>query len=204
MKKILCLILLMSCLLSVCSCQAVDKVKDKITGGSDETTEGFANFEKAIAAASSSAVVVTVKTITVLGNLDAQYEVYFAEDNSATIKYSFERFYEIGEGPDGETVETKSGTVYRDKDGKYSEDIGVDLSAVTAAAALNIAPLRSTANVNEAGDVLTASVPKIATTDIFGTQFGSDAELKIVLRNGCLSTMSIKAADREINYTYAV
>ena len=194
----------MCSLLSVCSCNAVDKVKDKITGGDDSASEGFANFEKAIAAASSSAVVVTVKTVTTLGELNSQYEVYFAADNSATIKYSFERFYEIGEGPDGETVEKKTGTIYRDKDGKYSEDIGVDLSAVTAAAALNIAPLRSIANVNESGDILTASVPKVATADIFGAQFGSDAELKIVLRNGCLSTMSIKAADREINYTYAV
>lgn len=194
----------MSCLLCICSCSTVDKVKDKITGKEDEATEGFANFEKAIAQASASAVVVTVKNTTALGDLNSKYEVYFAEDNSATIKYYFERFYEIGEGPEDEIIKKVEGTLYRDKDGKYSEDVGVDVSAVQAAAAFNIAPLKSTATVNEAGDILTVTVPKISAPDILGMQFGGDVDLKIVLRGGSLSTMTLTSSDKVITYTYSV
>ncbi|MBE6537489.1 MAG: hypothetical protein E7673_06000 [Ruminococcaceae bacterium] len=202
MKKILSIILLMSCLLCICSCDTVDKVKDKITGKDDET-EGFANFESAIAAASASAVVVEVKTVTKLGELNSKYEVYFSEDTSATIKYYYERFYEIGEGPADEIIEKVEGTVYRDKDGNYSEDVGIDVSAIAAATALNIAPLKSTASINEAGDVLKVTVPKISTANILGSQFASDVELEMVLRNGKLSTMKLTSATRVISYTYA-
>ncbi len=198
MKKILSIILILCCILGVCSCNGIGNS----SSGDEEATEGFANFEKAIANASASAVIVTVKTTTAIGELNSKYEVYYGEDNSATIKYYYERFNEIGEGEADEIVTKTEGVLYRDADGKYSVDVGVDVSAVQAAAAFNIAPLRSTATVNAAGDVLTVNVPKISAPDVFGMQFASNVDLKIVLRDGNLSTMTLTSTDKTITYTY--
>lgn len=195
MKKILCVILLVSCILSVCACK----------GGEDksEAVVGFAAFESAIKDASSASVVVTVKNITELGALNSKYEVYFNEDNTATVKYFFERFYEIGEGPEGETVKRTEGTIYRDAAGNYSNNAGVDVSAVTAAAAFNIASIKTIANVNDSSDVLTATVPKMSAPAVFGIAFGGNVDFKMVLRDGKLSSMTLISSDKEITYSYS-
>ena len=184
----------MSCLISVCSCFSSDKT---------EGVSGFAAFESAISDASSSSVVVTVKNITELGELNSKYEVYFNEDNTATVKYYYERFYEIGEGPDGETVKRAEGTVYRDAAGNYSENLGVDVSTVTAAAAFNITSLKTIANVNDSSDVLTATVPKMSAPAVFGRAFGGNVDFKMVLRGGKLSSMTLISSDKEITYSYS-
>ena len=206
MKKILCAILLLSCLLCVCSCDAVDKVKDKITGGGDDETvevDAFTKFENAIAAASASAVEVDVVTVTALGELKSSYEIVYSADNSAVINYSYERFYEFGEGPADEIKETVSGTVYRDKDGNFTPATGVDLSAVTAAGAYDISRFKSTATINEAGDRLTVKVPKTSTETVFGSEFSSDVDFEMILVGDKLASMMLTYNGGKISYNYS-
>ena len=186
---------MVSCLVFAVSCKKNQQ--------EEEDVGGFAAFEKAISAASASSVVVEVKTIGDLGELNSSYEVYFAEDNTATIKYSYERFYEIGEGPEGETVKRTEGTIYRDAAGSYSNNAGVDVSAVTAAAAFNIASLKSAAEINDASDVLTVTVPRMSASAVFGMTFKSNVEFKMILRDKALSKMTLTAADKVITYTYS-
>ena len=204
MKKFLCIILLLSCLLGVCSCGTVNKVKDKITGDDgEEEVDAFTKFENAIASGAASAATVEVVTNTALGELKSEYEIFYNEDGSAVINYSYQRFYEIGEGPEGETVETVSGTVYRDKAGSFSQNTGVDLSAVTAAEKFNIALLKSTAKINEAGDVLTVTVPKISTLGVLGSEFSSDVVLEMILVGESLASMTLTYQDGKITYNYS-
>ena len=203
MKKILSIILLLSCLLCVCSCNTVDKVKDKITGDDDvEEVDAFTKFENAIAAASASAVEIDVVTVTALGELKAEYEVIYNADGSAVINYSYERFYELGEGPADEIIETVTGTIYRDKNGNFSETNGVDASAVTAAGAFDISSFKSSAVINEAGDVLTVTVPKANTQSVFGSEFASDVQLEMILVSEKLASMTLTYNGGSISYKF--
>ncbi len=204
MKKILCAILLFSCLLCACSCKGVDKAKDKITGGdSGENVDAFTKFENAIAAASASSVKIDVVTPTALGELTSSYEIVYNADGAAVINYSYERFYELGEGPADEIKETVTGTVYRDKDGNVTPATGVDLSAVTAASAYSIARFKSVATINEAGDVLTVKVPKASTMAAFGTEFPSDVDFEMILITDKLASMTLTYNGGSISYNYS-
>lgn len=203
MKKILSIILLLSCLLCVCSCNAVDKVKDKISGDdSDAEVDAFTKFENAIAAASASAVDIDVVTSTALGELKSEYEVIYNADGSAVINYSYQRFYEFGEGPADEVIKTVSGTVYRDKNGNFSDTNGVDVSAVTAAAAYDISAFKSTAVINEAGDILTVTIPKANTQGVFGSEFTGDVQFEMILIGDKLASMTLTYNGGSISYNF--
>lgn len=204
MKKLLSIILLLSCLLCVCSCDPVNDVKDKITGDSSDTeVDAFTKFENAIAAASASAVEIEVVTFTALGELKSEYEVVYNADGSAVINYSYQRFYEFGEGPDDEVIKTVTGTVYRDKNGNFSETNGVDVSAVTAAGAYDISAFKSTAVINDAGDVLTVTVPKANTQGTFGSEFASDVQFEMILIGDKLASMTLTYNGGSISYKYS-
>ena len=205
MKKILSIILLLSCLLCVCSCNAVDQVKDKISGDdTDETVDAFTKFENAIAAASASAVEIDVVTATALGELKSKYEIIYNADGSALINYSYQRFYELGEGPADEVIETVTGTVYRDKNGSFSATNGVDVSAITAAGAYDISVFKANAVINEAGDVLTVTVPKANTQGVFGSEFASDVQFEMILVGDKLASMTLTYNGGSISYKYSI
>ena len=204
MKKLLSIILLLSCLLCVCSCDPVNDVKDKITGdNSDTEVDAFTKFENAIAAASASAVEIEVVTSTALGELKSEYEVIYNADGSAVINYSYQRFYEFGEGPADEVIKTVTGTVYRDKNGNFSETNGVDVSAVTAAGAYDISAFKSKAVINDAGDVLTVTVPKANTQGAFGSEFASDVQFEMILVGDKLASMTLTYNGGSISYNYS-
>ena len=206
MKKILSIILLLSCLLGIMACGTVSEVIGGDDNEEEEEVDSFTKFENAIAAASASAVELDVVTNTALGELVSSYEIFYNADGSAVVNYSYQRFYEIGEGAANETVETVSGTVYRDKDGKLSGDTtaSLDLSAVTAAAAFEISSFRSVALINEAGDVLTVRVPKTSTANVFGVEFGGDVDFEMILINDKLASMTLTSSDgSSMSYKYS-
>ena len=219
MKKILCLLLTFVLVFAFASCDKFNKGDDKDDNNdstnnntnNDNTNDNndkapadpFAAFENAIATSDASTVVVDVVTITALGELDAHYEVIFKDDGSAVIRYTYERFYEIGEGPDNETTyEVGPVTVYRDTDGNYSENIGVDIAGIEPALAFDIASLKGSVVINEMGDELNGTIPKTNTLNLLGSQFSSDVQLKIALRNGKLNKIIIASTDRTITYNY--
>ena len=178
MKKILSILLLLSCVVCVCSCQLLDS----ITGKEDKVS--LETFTTAISASNSSNVVVDVVTKTAIGDLKAQYSVCYNADGSATINYSYEKFNEIGEGNSDETVSKVEGVMYRDESGNYSESTGVDTSKVTAAAAINLDAVKDSVVINAAGDVLTVSVPAAKTAEVFGADFGEEVKLTLTYASG--------------------
>ena len=189
----------------IVSCNKDDKDdnnNDNTANTNTDTQAPFDKFTAALASNNASAVVVDVTTVTALGNLDASYEIYFAADGSATVKYEYERFLEIGEGAADETVTTVTGTVYRDKDGSYSANTGIDVSAISAATVINIASLKSKASINTAGDELNVTVVKASTADVFGTEFDSDVALKILLDGDNVKKITLTSNKKVITYTY--
>lgn len=203
MKKILCLMLVLVLSFGIVSCK-----KDKGDDDNNDNTstnnnvDPFGKFTTALAGNNASKVVVDVTTVTALGSLEASYEVYFALDGSATIKYEYERFLEIGEGSPDEIKTTEPGTVYRNKDGQYSTTAGVDVSAIEAASVIDLASLKGKATVNAAGDELNVTVAKASTAAVFGTEFDSDVALKIILDGDNLEKIIITSETKKIEYNY--
>lgn len=189
---------------SIVSCKKDDKDEgnNDNTSNTNNTQDPFDKFTTAIASNNASAVVVDVTTSTALGSLAANYEIYFAADGSATVKYEYERFLEIGEGSADETKTTEKGTLYRDKDGKYSTTAGLDVSSIEAASVINLASLKNKASINTAGDELNVTVAKASTADVFGTAFDSDVALKILLDGDNLEKIIITSETKKIVYNY--
>lgn len=202
MKKILCLILTLVLSLAFVSCDMLNKDGGDDNSNTNNNVDVFNNFTAALANSKASSVVVTVATNTELGVLNASYEVYFAANGTATIKYEYERFLEIGEGNPDEITTTVKGTVYRDEDGNYSENVGINISAIEAATALDITSLKNKVNINANGDELNVAVAKDSTASVFGTQFEDDVQLQIVLDGANLSKIVLKSTGGVITYNY--
>ena len=233
MKKFLCLLLTLVLTLALASCNQGntgdnnndnDNTSDNTDNGNgdnttddgkgDNTTDDenkneeqkdpFAVLEDAVKNVNPKAIVLDVVTETELGTLNAKYEIYHNEDGSAVINYSYERFLMIGEDTsDNEIVKTVTGTVARDKDGKYTPDTSVDLGAIEAALGIDISTLKSAATINDAGDMLTVTVSKLDSETVLGTQLNSDASLKITLDGEDLKTIVIKVDGATYTYSYS-
>ena len=186
MKKLLCIVLIIGTLAAVCSCGKV-KVDD---------------FIKAIENTDSSSVTVETVTNTALGTLTSRLEVNYKDDGSATINYSYEEFNSFEESSD-DVKKVTSGTVYRYADGTYSEDLGIDFSQVSSNVAINLEPLKKIAKVNEAGDVLIASVPAETTEAVFGTLYTSDVYFEINIQGGTVKSIEMEYGNVSVVYQYS-
>lgn len=159
-------------------------------------------FEDAIANTNPTKAVIEVVTKTALGDLKASYEIAYNEDGSATIKYSYEKFNAIGEGAENELKSTYSGTVTRNADGTYN-GTDVDVSSVGEGIKLNLSAIASDAKtVNEAGDVLSATVAAADTEAVFGSAFSEDVALEITIANEKVSLITMSYASGSIVCRY--
>lgn len=200
MKKILSVVLLLCCMLTVCSCSFI---KDKLGLGGKSAT-GTAVFEDAVKNCNASNVTVESIVETDLGPLTTTIVVAYKADGSAVITYTYEKFNLIGEGAEDEDKTTKTVTINRAADGTYTGDMpeGVDLTAATAAPALNLAPVKDAAVVNEANDVLTVTVPAANAAEVFGAEFSKDINLEVSLKSGALWTIELTFEGGSVTYTY--
>ncbi|MBQ3015387.1 MAG: hypothetical protein IJD79_01250 [Clostridia bacterium] len=200
MKKIISVILIVCCMLTVCSCSAI---KNKF--GKKNENSPIAPFETAAANTNASNVIVDIEKETELGKLTSKLEVNFANDGSASIVYTYEKFNLIGEGAEDETKSTVTCNIVRAADGTYSGDMpeGLDLSAVSAAPALKLESVKDAAVVNEKGDTLTVAVPADVSAAVYGSALSYDSELEIFIKNGAVSLMEITFEGGKITYQYA-
>ena len=198
MKKILSVILLLSCLLTVCSCSFI---KDKLGIGGSAT--GIKAFENAIKDCNASNVDVKTVVETELGSLTSTIKATYREDGSAVITYTEEKWNDaLSATEDLKTVTTY--TFNRAADGTYTGDVpeGLDFASITASAAINLASIEDAAVINEASDVLTVTVPSANTAEVFGSAFSKDVNLEISLKNGALYTIELTFEGGEITYIY--
>ena len=177
MKKIIALLIAITCVFVMVSC------------GGGETVDLTA-FKDAVAATAPATVEIETALETELGTLTGSFNVTYADDGSAVIEYAYEQFNELGESNNvTETTKTVSGTVTVDKDGAYS-DGGALVGSVSAAGGFTInldSSKMKECEVN--GNVLTATVEAANTEAVLGVAIAYD--VTVVLTQGETSLVSL-------------
>lgn len=225
MKKILAILLALTCLLASVSvltacgeevCEAhVDENKDNKCDncGADVTPEQPDDpepqedkrdaFVSAIGATNPEKVTVTVKTTTKYGELTSTYVTTFAADGSFTVDYTVEKFNDSLEATSTELKIVETGTITCNADGSYSDGGAFAGSNPQATGVkLNIKSDKVTEyNVN--GDNFNATVKAADTKDVFGVEYKNDATLVLTKNNGKIVSASVISGDVQILCVYA-
>ena len=221
MKKILALILIVSCIFTLCSCGLFKKNDDNNDNdnGSNNTQTGgdnnSGNETPAIDVAAIAAIQakidaskpvtadITVTLEAALDDLLSEYNVTYNDDGTATVVYTYEKFNTFDEDSD-EYKSSYSGTVTVGADGTVSGDIGTaSVEALTFDINLDTSKL-ATAEV--VAGVLTATVKAANTASILGVNLGSDASIVVSTNASGVSFIAISyisaAGPVEIIATY--
>lgn len=181
MKKILTLILVLTCAFALFSC------------GDDETpapvyTEDAAEFISAFAATTVSNLKVTVTAQTAEGTLTSTYTTAYNADKSGTMTYAIETIPGVDSVEDIVVVE---GTVTFDKDGNYSD--GGEISGKLGATGVNKFNISSNAikTFSVDGNVLAITVPAADTQAVIGYAIGSDALVTVTKADGKITSIAL-------------
>lgn len=191
MKKILALILVISCVFALGSCKLVKKITGK-DENKDQTpsidTNALAGIQAKIDASVPETAHVTVAFTSSLGKLNSEYNVTYLTDGTATVTYSYEKFNTATAGsPDnfkevltGETAVLADGTLTSAPEGIASVealtfDINLDSSKLYSATVTS--------------GMLTATVKAENTAAVLGVDLGVDAD--IIITTGSLGVTSV-------------
>ena len=192
MKKIFAVLLIACMALSFAACK-----DDNTTPPADVTA-----FTAAIAATNPTGAIITVKTTTAIGDLNARYTVAYNAEGGATVNYEYEMFNEFDPAdPDAETKSTVSGTATLAADGTYTGDATGSV-VVTAGTAIDLTAVVDQATVNEAGDILTVVVPAASTESVIGTAVATDVTLVITISGGAVEAVTITYTGTVIECKY--
>ena len=188
MKKIIALMLIISCVFALGSC----KRKKKDDAPSIDT-EAVAAIQAKIDASMPETATVTVTLKSALETLESEYNVTYNQDGTATVVYTYEKLNEIGEADDYKTC--GEGTVTIAADGKIVGAIeGTEaLTAVTFD--INLDPSKL-ASVTVKGNMLSATVKAENTAAVLGVDVGVDV-------NVVVSVSSLGVASVVISYNTA-
>ena len=193
MKKILALILLVSCILTLCSCGLLNNNKDNnnADNGSNNTQTGgntsgnntpnvdtaaVAAIQSKIDASKPASADISVALEAVLDDLFSEYNVTYNEDGTANVVYTYEKFNSFDEDSD-EYKSTYTGTVIVGADGTLTGDVdNASVEALTFDINLDVAKL---ATVEVVSGVLTATIKAANTASVLGVNLGSDASVVV-------------------------
>ena len=199
MKKILSLILVITCFGLLMSCDMLSS----ITGGGNDGAKGIDAFVTAIENTNPKNITVDIEVETSLGELTSKYTVNYNDDGSAVITYTAEKFNAIGEGAEDELKSTVTGTVTKNADGTFTGDTnGVDVSGVTAGFKLDVKKMKDTATINENNTVLTATVAAADTEAVLGTAYDKDVTVVIAIENGVVELIDLTFEGGSVSYKY--
>ena len=199
MKKIIC------ALIALCSIFALIACGGNNNNGNGDGTVSVATFQTAINNTTPAFATVKTSVTTALGTLNAQYEITYRADGSASIDYNYERFNKLGEGADNEIKSVYTGTINRSADGTLTGDVNdaPNLNNVAAGTAMNLAAIAAeNVTISESGDTLTASVAKDSTLNVFGAAYTEDVNLVITIANGKIDSIKITGDTMSIDCSY--
>ena len=171
MKKILIVMLALTCALAMFSC-----------GDKSVSLDGFKK-------ASNNTAPTVVNVSVEVGGLASNFKTTYAADGSFVIDYSYELFNSSSSESDKSTI---VGQVTCDKDGNYSD--GGALTGTTAVAtgaklAFNSNKMENV-TVSKDGNVLSATVKAANTKAVLGIEIATDVTLVVT-----------KAADKIVSYS---
>ncbi len=177
MKKILALILVLTCAFTLFACN---------DEGSAYTEEA-AEFITAFGATTVSTLKVTVTADTAEGTLTSVYTTTYNSDNTSTMTYSIETIPGLDSTED---VEVLTGTVTCDASGNYSD--GGEISGKLAATGVSFdydSDKISTYSID--GNVLAITVPAADTQAVIGYAVGSDALVTVTKADGKITSITL-------------
>lgn len=189
MKKILALILVVSCVFALGSCKLVKKIFGKDVDDAPTANEAdIAPFQAKIDASVPETANVTVNFKSTLGTLESAYLVTYNTDGSATVNYTYEKFNQVGESKDfktefvGETTIGANGELTNAPEGIASVE-ALTFDITLDASKLHYATVTS--------GILDAVVKAENTLAILGVELGVDAKLVISIGTLGVSSISI-------------
>ena len=189
MKKLLAILIALSCLVLAVSCSQTPTTNPPEI----PVSEGGISFSEFVRAATNTAKLtasqIKISRTSDVGTLETVLKTEFNTDGSFVIEYERERFGKISEG-EGFKV-TESGVVECDKNGNYS-DGGEFAGNVIAsnAFALNLDEYK----LNDAkveGNILYATVFSADTSAVLGVNLGATALIAITINGGNITTASV-------------
>lgn len=183
MKKILTITLVLACVLAFASC----------TFGVDPATA----FTSAVASTDPDTATITTVTSTELGELNGEYVITYGDEGAASIAYSYEQWYKVGEGNGTDTKYTVTGTITRQPDGSYADGKGFTASAdsIVAGFSLDLSSIIADADINDAGDTLNATVAAANTEAVLGVELAYDVDLTVIIGGGMVQSISVTFED---------
>ena len=198
MKKIICAVIALCSLLTFVACN-----------GNNNNNQGgpatVATFQSAIDSTNPAFATIKTAVTTVLGDLNAKYDITYRTDGSASIEYTYEKFNKLGEGADNEPKTVYTGTINRTAEGVLSGDVNdaPDLDSVSAGTAMALASIPAeSVTISESGDTLTATVTKDNSQSVFGVAYSEDVTLVITIANGKIDSIKITGATMSIDCSY--
>lgn len=190
MKKILALILLVSCIFTLCSCKFFKKDNGDDADNGDNTPtdvvpdntpsfdlEAIAAIQAKIDASAPETADITVTLEAALGALNSEYNVTYNSDGTASVVYTYEKFNSFDEDSD-EYKSAYSGTVTVGADGTLSEEVGgaASVEALTFDITLDASKFST---VTVVSGVFTADIKAENTQAVLGVNLGADASLVV-------------------------
>ena len=179
MKKILVVLLALTCAFAMFSCGNSASVKD---------------FNKAIENTNPTAIEVDITSDTAFGALKASFVTTYAEDGSFTVEGFYEKFNAITEGNAEDLISAVNVNITCDKDGKYSDGGSFTGSNPVATGAVLNLNKKIDADVSADGNVLTATVKAENTEAVLGIEYAADVELVITVNDGKVVSYTMKYA----------
>lgn len=194
MKKILALILVVSCVFALGSCKLVKKIFGKDVDDTPVVSnDDVAPIQAKIDASVPETALVTVDFKSTLGELESTYLVTYNIDGSATVNYTYEKFNQVGESKDFKTTVTGETTIGANGE-LVNPPAGIAaVEALTFDINLDASKLYSATLTS---GILNAVVKAENTLAILGVDLGVDANL--VVSVGTLGVASVA-----ISYTTA-
>lgn len=178
MKKILTLILVLTCAFALFAC------------GEDAApvyTEEAADFITAFGATTVSSLKVTVTADTAEGTLTSTYTTVYNADKTGTMTYSIETIPGLDSTED---LEVLTGTITCDASGKWSDEAISGKLGATGVDKFNIASsVIKTYTID--GNALAITVPVADTQAVIGYAVGSDALISVIKADGKIASITL-------------
>ena len=184
MKKIIALLLVMCCVLTLAACDGSD---DNPDNGGVDNSQAISDMQSVLDASAPDVADITVVLKSSLGDLNGSYNIVYNQDGTALVTYSYEKFNAF----DADTTEFKStytGTTTVAADGTVTDSLGgtASVEAITFDIQLDESKLSS---VVAGAGALNAKVKAVDTKAILGVEIGYDVDL--VISSGKLGVTSV-------------
>ena len=183
MKKILCALLVIACMLAVVSCGNTVPVE---------------TFNDAAAATSPSKIQLYVKQTTADAELELSVVINYAEDGSSTIVGTRDVINSDTSGASDELVTTVPVNVTCDANGNYSDGGAFSgSSAVSSGVKFNFSKNKMAATVSADGTVLNANIEAANTESVLGVKIDADVTLTVTVNDGKIASFTMEYTSQQ-------